>query len=304
MPLVARLNLRPAVTGFPAGAGLGPRTIADFEFVWMISGNARWHWLDGGVELNLEPQTLLLVRPGMRHEFVWDRRRYCRHGFVHFQVDSMPDTEHWPLSRPITPPGPIGGLLDYLLWLAEEPTPSWRHVTERTLATILEFFVRDPLPDAADYREAEPAPLATALDHVRREWNQRGMRPISMAELVSAAAVSREHLTRLFRSRYGFGIIGGLEQVRLARAANLLTRSNLPIGEIAHSCGFADPLHFSRRFRLTYGRSPRAYRKAGNETAPLGTGRLLRLAHRLRNDRLAGPLPVASPQSPAGPNAR
>lgn len=287
MPLSARLNVRPAVTGFPAGATLGPRTISDFELVWMLTGNAQWRWLDAGVEVTLEPQTLLLVRPGMRHEFVWDRRRYCRHGFVHFRIAPAANAEEWPVSRPIAPPGPISGLLDYLLWLAEEPTPEWQKAIEKTLVTIVELFADGPLPGAEDYRSAEPAPLATALDYVRRDWNRTGMRPIPMDELVVAAAVSREHLTRLFRGEYGLGIITGLELVRLARAASLLTRSNLTIGEIARASGYVDPLHFSRRFRLNYGRSPRAYRKAGTETQPLATSRLLRLAHRLRYDIVA-----------------
>jgi AraC family transcriptional regulator len=62
---------------------MGPRVIDDSEFVWMLRGQALF--VTEGEERPLSPGHLLLVPPGVRHSFVWDRRRASRHGYVHFR---------------------------------------------------------------------------------------------------------------------------------------------------------------------------------------------------------------------------
>jgi AraC family transcriptional regulator len=107
---------------------------------------------------------------------------------------------------------------------------------------------------------------------------------MSLDELATAAAVSTGHLCRIFRSTYGLAPITAIELLRLARAATLLSQSDLPIGAIARSCGFADANHFSHRFRRVYDDPPGRYRLADNAvdpSAPLAAAGLLPLAGRL-----------------------
>lgn len=52
------------------------------------------------------------------------------------------------------------------------------------------------------------------------------------------------------------------ERLELARAELVApSRRHRSIAAVAHSCGFADPSHFARRFRAAYGRSPREYQR-------------------------------------------
>jgi AraC-like DNA-binding protein len=53
-----------------------------------------------------------------------------------------------------------------------------------------------------------------------------------------------------------------------------MEETNHSLAEIAHSCGFADQSHFSRRFRSVMGRSPavwRRERRSGVSVAELGS---------------------------------
>jgi len=50
-------------------------------------------------------------------------------------------------------------------------------------------------------------------------------------------------------------------QMKMNKAAQGLTETNLRISEVASSLGFDDPLHFSRRFKVRFGMSPRKYRQ-------------------------------------------
>jgi AraC family transcriptional regulator len=272
------LEAGPASVAYPPGATYGPRTLQDFELVWVTSGSARWHWIDGHRELTLRPGALLLARPGMRDELHWNPSVPTRHGYVHFRLDPRPCSASWALVRPALPPGPIAGLLDYLLWLGQERVEGWPTHAAQTISTLLSLFVSAPLPDGRP--AAEPSPLAIALDHVRNAW-LRNVRPVELAELATAAHVSKEHLGRLFRRHYGAGIVGSLELIRLGRAATLLERSNLTVTEVASSVGFRDPLHFSKRFRRAYGVSPRTYRAGSRKADPLDSRGLRALSRRL-----------------------
>lgn len=273
-------GFRPAVADYPPGATFGPRVVSSFELVWLLSGSVTWvgHTDEVGSrqELQLVPGMLLLTRPGMREEYRWDERRATRHGYVHFDIEPAPVVPA--LVRPVAEPGPLPGLLRYLLWLAEEPDPAWACRAADVLALIMRLFVDGPLPTMDS--PAEPPVLTAALDHVRAQWADQ-LRPFTLAEVAAAAGVSRAHLARLFRGQFGIGMIAGLELVRLARAESLLARSNLSIAQIARNCGFADPLHFSRRFRTVYGVPPRDWRRTGGMESPLAVAGLLPLARRL-----------------------
>jgi len=117
--------------------------------------------------------------------------------------------------------------------------------------------VRGPLPDRDD--ERLPPPLEGLLELVRGAWSPPApTRPLPLRELAAGACISTGYLSRLFRQHYGIGPVAAVELLRLARAATLLTRSNLSVAAVAHDCGFANPYHFSRRFHRVYGQPPAA----------------------------------------------
>jgi hypothetical protein len=85
----AELTISPALAYYPPGASYGSRTLSDFELVWLTTGSARWR---GGerAHLQLAPGDLLLIPPGTRDEFHWDREVPTRRGYVHFRSGSGP----------------------------------------------------------------------------------------------------------------------------------------------------------------------------------------------------------------------
>ena len=104
----------------------------------------------------------------------------------------------------------------------------------------------------------ESVPLA------RIEALLRSTRPgrIVIADLSREAGVHPAHLARLFRKEYGCSLGRFLLDRRLEWAANRLTRSDAPISRIALEAGFADQSHFTRRFRIYSGLTPRRFRAA------------------------------------------
>jgi transcriptional regulator GlxA family with amidase domain len=88
----------------------------------------------------------------------------------------------------------------------------------------------------------------------------------------------------VFRHHYGIGPVAAVELLRLARAATLLSRSNLSVAAVARDTGFANPYHFSRRFQRVYDQPPGRYRRATarlEPSEPLARAGLLPLADRI-----------------------
>lgn len=268
---------RPAIADYPRGAEMAPRTIDDFEFVWMLRGHARF--VSAEENLGFGPGQLLLVPRGVRHRLIWDPRRASRHGYVHFdpeQVGRRADSQV--RLRRMSEHDPLAGLCAYLLWLGHEQPRGWEVPLDRTLHLLLTLYLSGPLPDDRPQLNLQ-RPLAAVVDHLRDRWGQMPLRRISVDELAGAAGVSRSYLNRLFRDQFQTTPATALEALRCSRAETLLSHTVMPIGAVADQCGFADLYHFSHRFHRRYGLSPSAYRiGAGTAGSALDHGGIRRLA--------------------------
>lgn len=268
----------PSVADYPAGARMAPRVIDDFEFVWMLRGQARFVTEDA--ELALAPGRLLLVPPSVRHGFEWDDRRSSRHGYVHFDAGQVGHPAAVQVrSRSMSADDPLGGLCAYLLWLGRRQTDGWERRANETLRFMFELFTSGPLPSDGE-GDVLPAAMSAAVDLLRREWSTMPLRRITVGELASAAHVSRSYLNRSFRSAFGLSAAAALERLRCSRAETLLARTSMTIGSIARQCGFADLYHFSHRFIRLYGMPPSRFRDEGSvASSALDHAGVRRLAH-------------------------
>jgi AraC family transcriptional regulator len=273
------------VAVYPPGATFGPRRLDDFEFVWLLQGTAEWRYDHGSIAL--WPNCLLLGRPGIRDSFIWDRTRPTRHAFLHFRLVGrlawLPDPARWPLVRMLPDDDPLRPLLRYLLNIGEDRPGDHQRTVQEVLGLLLTLFVQGPLPDRDEQRLSPH--LDALLEFVRRAWAPPApTRALSLQELAAGACISTGYLSRVFRQHYGIGPGAAFELLRLARAATLLTRSNLSVAAVAHDCGFANPYHFSRRFHRIYGQPPGRYRRATTRlgpSEPLAHAGLLALSDRI-----------------------
>jgi AraC-like DNA-binding protein len=255
---------RPAVADYPAGAGLPPRVIEDFEFVWMLRGRASLV-IEGEDEArSVAPGQLLLVPPAVRHSFRWDPDRPSRHGYVHFaQSDVTPDVAPELRLIRMSSADPLAGLCAYLLWVGSSDRVDWPVTVGRTLDFMLTLIETGSLP-SEDVTHGIPGPMRGAVSYLQRQWFELPLTRIGVAELAVAAHMSRGYLNRLFRDAFGMSTSSALEHLRCSRAEGLLVRTDLTIAAIARQCGYADVAHFSHRFSSIHGISPSRYRTLGN----------------------------------------
>lgn len=98
--------------------------------------------------------------------------------------------------------------------------------------------------------------------HARRLLKRRYATPITIKQLSQEVALSPYYLIRLFRRVYNQTPHQYLIQVRIARAKELLSSSDLNITDVCAEVGFESLGSFSALFRSTVGLSPSAYRRA------------------------------------------
>ena len=87
--------------------------------------------------------------------------------------------------------------------------------------------------------------------------------PIPVATIADQLDVSHRQLDRLFRQHLGAAPSSFYRDLRLARASSLLKQTNLPVSEVAVSCGFQSASHLAKYFARKYDETPLQHRKKG-----------------------------------------
>ncbi|MEO6848012.1 MAG: helix-turn-helix domain-containing protein [Chthoniobacterales bacterium] len=99
--------------------------------------------------------------------------------------------------------------------------------------------------------------ILTALESIRKSPAKNW----SIKELAKLVNMSETSLRHRFTEEVGVSPIHYAETQRMEFAKSILMQSNETIGEIAEQLGYANPYHFSNRFRKMVGKSPRAFRR-------------------------------------------
>lgn len=129
---------------------------------------------------------------------------------------------------------------------------------------ISDMFVCDRLREET---ERQPIPMCQQLVAAQSQLAEVAQlmaanieEPLELQELATLAGISRRQLERLFLKHLECTPSRYYLWLRLSRARRLLKQTSCSIVEIAAMCGFVSATHFSRCYRRTMGRAPRAER--------------------------------------------
>ncbi|MBD8512170.1 AraC family transcriptional regulator [Photobacterium sp. 2_MG-2023] len=96
--------------------------------------------------------------------------------------------------------------------------------------------------------------LLRAKEYIHAHLNQN----ISIDDIASAATMSKYHFIRLFRSQFGITPHQYVINCRINNARKALETGESVI-DVATDCGFSDISHLNRRFKRSYGMTPKQY---------------------------------------------
>ncbi|MBK7891454.1 MAG: helix-turn-helix transcriptional regulator [Bdellovibrionales bacterium] len=90
--------------------------------------------------------------------------------------------------------------------------------------------------------------------------DQAPERKLSIADLAHAAGIAEAHFSRCFRESFGLPPYQYILERRLAKARDLLSRTDLTVTEIASICGFESLSTFINIFTREHRQSPSSFR--------------------------------------------
>ncbi|RKN76075.1 AraC family transcriptional regulator [Paenibacillus ginsengarvi] len=118
--------------------------------------------------------------------------------------------------------------------------------------------------DRQGIEPVKPDPVAQAVLFM----NQHYARPITLESLVEMLDCNPRQFLRWFKSRHQTSPIDYLIRLRMAKAKDLLLRTDCTLKEIAESVGYPDSYYFSRLFKKNEGVSPTAFKEKTQKREP------------------------------------
>jgi len=254
-----------AISRIGCGMGAGAmRIFGRYAIVYVIEGCGTYH--DGrGYTRNVTAGDCIFIFPDVPHTYGPEPGITWAQLYIVFEG---PVFDLWRSSLLLDPARPVARI---------EPVDEWYRRIEETIAppretspaTVVARFLTllTEIIQAGD-EKTRVADRDAWFGAAQRALGTELGRPISMHQVAEAAGMPYETFRKRFAKRTGVSPARYRSELRIDTARELLTRTDLPIKQIASFLGFSNEFNFSRHFHKIAGSSPGAYRRlpdAGEE---------------------------------------
>ena len=237
--------------------------LADME-LWLVRQGRGW-MKTLTQTFTLLPGFCVLMRPGGIYDAGQDDDHPLGITFIHFDVltehDGQPapcpvsDLGSWPEFYQFGDVDYLDAVTRRIVHLSSKKSPVSNDLLKGVLLDILDRpALLDGPPSAHALHEAGISAMVAQLQ------STSGALP-DVTAMALRSGLSQAHFSRVFHKIIGQSPRDFLLQTRLMQARQLLTGTQLSIGEISERLGYGDIYFFSRQFKDKVGVSPSAYRK-------------------------------------------
>lgn len=245
---------------------LEPRTVPDYNLLFVTRGRAVWYLQDQALQLS--PGDLAVVPPEAPHHAKSLTKRIT---ILSIHVDVYLPGRHDAFAL-LTPPRQqrvaAGSALDgYLRHAACEFDRPNKHAAHVMLASWGRLVALELLRDNAQRGLLTYQPIDPLVSETMDRLQQNLATTIHLNDLAAWSGFTAQHLNRRFRQNIGVTPLQYLARLRMDHAAALLRDGRLTVQAVANRVGFSDPYYFSRAFKQHFGRSPDHYRQAADHAA-------------------------------------
>lgn len=106
-------------------------------------------------------------------------------------------------------------------------------------------------------KKSDTAKMHQVRDIILSNWKH----PFSLKELAHLVGTNEFTLKKSFKTIFGTTVFGFLNDVKMEKAQNLLTKQELSITQVAELVGYKNATHFTTAFKKKYGTLPSALKK-------------------------------------------
>lgn len=238
----------------------GPHARNHYLFHYVISGRGVLYSDD--VAYTIEGGHGFLIVPGVPTTYVADRENPWEYTWIEF--DGLRARESLSLAgisrhQPVYTPAnrEAGRLLEeQMLYIVNHSQSSPIRQIGQGFLFLDQLVQSSAAKRPQTQRRLRDFYMKEALSFIEQNYQ----RDISIEEIAAFCGLNRSYFGKVFRDTMGESPQAFLLHYRMARAAQLLKESTLPISAISAMVSYANQLHFSRAFKSVYGVAPRDYR--------------------------------------------
>lgn len=129
------------------------------------------------------------------------------------------------------------------------------------LASLLVEIARLNRKSEEERVEEEKGKLTNMITRVQDFVSYHYMEDIKVEDLAQSCHISETHFRRVFTSYMKMSPLEYINTVRINTACELLKKTDEPVADIAHKCGFTTNSTFNRNFKQLMGVTPLEWRK-------------------------------------------
>ena len=96
------------------------------------------------------------------------------------------------------------------------------------------------------------------ITYVQKNYKEK----INLADIAQSGAVGKTECCTIFRTYTNLTPILYLNDFRLRKSAELLTKTDMTVSEICYEVGFSNASYFAETFRNTFHCTPKEYRSS------------------------------------------
>lgn len=247
------------------GGGTGGRTIPDsfricpkryFEFYsisHMFDGRGKLWLAEGEQEYALSPGDCVLISPNTINRYGGAEGLPYVEDSIQFCGPIAEMLFHSGIIRDgAFPIGKVRRLLP-IIQLLQDPAVDAQIRANIELQKLLVDLYLERRIAHNDYPQVERL-IREIKSHIDRWW--------TVSEMSELCNMSDDQLRRVFVATTGMKPKLYVDQLKLKKAAEMLTGTRLKVSEIAEQLGYVDQYHFSRRFKKLMGVSPAKFRQS------------------------------------------
>lgn len=211
---------------------------------------------DGDTHYLLKPGDCFIIPPHVTNDYIYrvkNRKGQSVGNYVHFSGTAAKEVMDRIGVDSITV---LRGISENVIRIYESMLFAFRLRDELTALGYLLRFVSALSGDRRFALSDTDKAVRLAAEHINKHYTEE----IDYEALAVKCNLSRSRFTHVFSNIFGVSPTQYQQNMKVEQAIELLQFSKLSVSEIAHRCGFRDPLYFSRVFRKVKGVSPTEYR--------------------------------------------
>lgn len=274
-------NVRRAWNHRAVGMKLKPRMIFDYELLYLEKGELRLRIEDR--MHTLVPGDILLLKPGVEHEFVGSSGE-CWMPHIHFDVMDDASFADVPVNfktraecseaelRLVRPDhlgsvlgmpdiirigghGEILRLLMKLIHASDRRDEAFIILQKSLVLHVLHLLLTGLEAQHKAHLSLHEKTLEQAVSFIIEHYN----RTVSLEELSKLACLSVFHFSRLFKEKFGLSPQQYQIRQRIEKAKGFMIYGRRSLTSIAEEVGYGSVYAFSKAFKQAEGVSPRQY---------------------------------------------